>query len=85
MMGISFGLSHGDVIANIDQYQPLLTLTLMRSSIARHDEDIGYLYNLEDPRRGPLHAIRDCVWTDGYLLELGICYYDDVERPGGKR
>lgn len=45
-----------------------------------HDEDIGYLYNLEDPRRGPLHAIRDCVWTDGYLLELGICYYDDVEK-----
>ena len=53
----------------------------MRASkpACRHDEDIGYLYNL-DPRRGPLHAIRDCVWTDGYLLELGICYYDDVER-----
>lgn len=61
-------------------------LIWMRTSqpACRHDEDIGYLYNLEDPRRGPLHAIRDCVWTDGYLLELGICYYDDVECGGGR-
>lgn len=42
-----------------------------------HDENIGYLYHLQDPRKGPLHAIRECAWNEGYFLELGICYYDD--------
>eukprot|EP00434_Breviolum_minutum_P008965 symbB.v1.2.007898.t2/scaffold491.1/size196728/2 len=45
-----------------------------------HDEDIGYLYDLKDPRRGPLYAIRECAWYNGYLLELGIFYYDHPEQ-----
>lgn len=34
------------------------------------------MYDLKDPRRGPLYAIRECAWYNGYLLELGIFYYD---------
>ena len=51
--------------------QPFWPQDLSLSQRARHDENIGYLYHLQDPRKGPLHAIRECAWNEGYFLELG--------------
>ncbi|CAJ1394813.1 unnamed protein product [Effrenium voratum] len=44
-----------------------------------HEEDIGYLFDLSEPRRGPLHTLKECGESGESFLELGIFYHNDPE------